>query len=444
MQQYYYAKMLTKIFFIKVVDQVSMVVKEEVSPVKTMEYEFMGPIGTSIMTLGLPLVVICLYAFCNADGCSLSFPDSFPSLKEFWYPHAFSIVILWFVFHALLYISPLGKTVEGTKLRNGHKLRCKVNGLYAFVISHVIFAVAYFYFGVPITFVYDHFLALAMAATVFSFILAVYLYLKSFEPGALLALGGNSGNFVYDWFMGRELNPRIGIFDWKVFCEMRPGLIGWIIINYCMMAKQYEIHGYITTSMILVCIFQTWYILDSLWFEEAILTTMDIVHDGFGFMLAFGDLAWVPFTYSLQARFLVDHPIHLHWSVAVIIFFINLIGYVTFRGANSQKDQFRRDPAHPSVAHLKTMPTQRGTKLIVSSWWGICRHPNYVGDLIMALSWSLPCGFNHAIPYFYVSYFTVLLLHRQLRDEHHCNAKYGQDWIRYCKIVKWRLIPGIY
>lgn len=42
--------------------------------------------------------------------------------------------------------------------------------------------------------------------------------------------------------------------------------------------------------------------------QEAILTTMDIVHDGFGFMLAFGDLAWVPFTYGLQAIFLVVHP----------------------------------------------------------------------------------------------------------------------------------------
>lgn len=50
------------------------------------------------------------------------------------------------------------------------------------------------------------------------------------------------------------------------------------------------------------------YVLDALWFERAILTTMDITSDGFGFMLAFGDLAWVPFTYTLQARYLVDHP----------------------------------------------------------------------------------------------------------------------------------------
>ena len=33
---------------------------------------------------------------------------------------------------------------------------------------------------------------------------------------------------------------------------------------------------------------------------QAILTTMDITTDGFGFMLSFGDLAWVPFTYSVQ------------------------------------------------------------------------------------------------------------------------------------------------
>lgn len=42
--------------------------------------------------------------------------------------------------------------------------------------------------------------------------------------------------------------------------------------------------------------------------QEAILTTMDLMHDGFGFMLAFGDLVWVPFTYTLQAYYLVDHP----------------------------------------------------------------------------------------------------------------------------------------
>ena len=54
--------------------------------------------------------------------------------------------------------------------------------------------------------------------------------------------------------------------------------------------------------MACVNIFQAVYVWDALYQEQAILTTMDITTDGFGFMLAFGDLSWVPFTYSLQAR----------------------------------------------------------------------------------------------------------------------------------------------
>lgn len=50
------------------------------------------------------------------------------------------------------------------------------------------------------------------------------------------------------------------------------------------------------------------YVADSLWFEPAILTTMDITTEGFGFMLAFGDLVWVPFTYCLQPLYILHHP----------------------------------------------------------------------------------------------------------------------------------------
>ena len=47
---------------------------------------------------------------------------------------------------------------------------------------------------------------------------------------------------------------------------------------------------------------------------------MDILNEGFGYMLVLGDLAFVPFMYSLQARFLVSHPVHLSWlAVAAIV-----------------------------------------------------------------------------------------------------------------------------
>ena len=79
-----------------------------------------------------------------------------------------------------------------------------------------------------------------------------------------------------------------------------------------------------------------------------------------------------------------------------------------------------------------------------TGWWGIARHINYTADWLMGLSWCLCCGLGHIVPFFYAIYFGVLLVHRDLRDGEACEHKYGQDWKRYCQIVKYRLIPYIY
>lgn len=63
----------------------------------------------------------------------------------------------------------------------------------------------------------------------------------------------------------------------------------------------------VSTAMVLINVFQLIYVCDALWFEPSILSTMDITSEGFGYMLAFGDLTWVPFVYSIQARYLMDH-----------------------------------------------------------------------------------------------------------------------------------------
>ena len=83
---------------------------------------------------------------------------------------------------------------------------------------------------------------------------------------------------------------------------------------------------------------------------------MDITSDGFGFMLAVGDLAWVPFVYSLQARYLVINPIELgyKWSAAIVA--LNLLGYWIFRGANGEKNDFRngKNPKSMSLVIART------------------------------------------------------------------------------------------
>lgn len=419
----------------------------ERTPSKTKELEFGGRIGTFTLIFLLPATVFYLLSMCKQDDPSImNFPPPLPALESLWETRVFGLCVLWFALQAFFSLLPIGKVVEGLPLSSGKKLQYRINGFYAFILTAAAIGTL-LYFQLELHYLYDHFMQFAVSAAAFSMVLSIFLYIRSLKaPEEELAPSGNSGYLVYDFFIGHELNPRIGSFDLKYFCELRPGLIGWVVINLAMLLAEMKIHNLSmpSLSMILVNSFQLLYVVDALWNEEAVLTTMDITHDGFGFMLAFGDLVWVPFVYSLQAFYLVGHPTTISWPAAVAITVLNCIGYYIFRSANSQKNNFRRNPADPKLAYLKFIPTATGKGLLVTGWWGFVRHPNYLGDIIMALAWSLPCGFSHILPYFYVIYFICLLVHREARDEHHCKQKYGLAWEKYCQRVPYRIFPYIY
>jgi delta14-sterol reductase len=48
------------------------------------------------------------------------------------------------------------------------------------------------------------------------------------------------------------------------------------------------------------------------------------------------------------------------------------------------------------------------------------------------------------LPYFYAVYFTILLVHRERRDNEMCAVRYGTNWEIYCAKVPYRMVPGIY
>ncbi|XP_059947359.1 delta(14)-sterol reductase LBR isoform X2 [Mesoplodon densirostris] len=366
----------------------------EVTATQQKDLEFGGVPGVFLIMLGLPAFLFLLLLMCKQEEPSLlNFPPPLPALYDLWETRVFGAYLLWFFLQALFYLLPIGKVVEGTPLTDGRRLKYRLNGFYAFILTSVLVGASFFW-DVELYYVYSHFLQCALAATVFSVVLSVYLYARALKAPRNELSPASSGNAVYDFFIGRELNPRIGTFDLKYFCELRPGLIGWVVINLVMLLAEMKLQGRTVPSlaMILVNSFQLLYVVDALWNEEALLTTMDIIHDGFGFMLAFGDLVWVPFIYSFQAFYLVRHPNELSWPMASLIIALKLCGFVIFRCANSQKNAFRKNPTDPKLAHLKTIHTATGKNLLISGWWGFVRHPNYLGDLIMALAWSLPCG----------------------------------------------------
>lgn len=95
----------------------------------------------------------------------------------------------------------------------------------------------------------------------------------------------------------------------------------------------------ISFPMLMINGFQLLYVLDSLWYEASILTTMDITSEGFGFMLAFGDLVWVPFTYSIQAKFILEfNPVRLpaQHTVSITMPRRPLLTAVSVHGLSSQ------------------------------------------------------------------------------------------------------------
>ena len=114
----------------------------------------------------------------------------------------------------------------------------------------------------------------------------------------------------------------------------------------------------VTDSMWLVLFFQGWYVVDGLYNEvsiyfcissvedlmpfskPAIFTTMDITTDGFGFMLAVGDLTWVPFVYSLQARYLVFDQKVLGYPAAAAVLAARANGQNTVPVANTHNSEY--------------------------------------------------------------------------------------------------------
>ncbi|KPA84816.1 putative mitochondrial C-14 sterol reductase [Leptomonas pyrrhocoris] len=419
---------------------------------RTKSYEWGGPVGSLFMVAFLPALVVALNCLCAGEECSVMRAWRLPLLMQEvvqaalpQVPTAIGLELAWLAAHAIFSILPIGKLVHGGELRNGQRLAYRMNAMHAFVLSHALIFLLHYTSTINLAVLADLYHPLMIGAIVISFAMSVVLYVASYRSrDVLTALGGNSGNTLYDFWVGRELNPRTGPLDWKLMCELRPGLIGWSILNWAFVVKSMEI-GTVTPSIVLIALFESFYVLDGLVLEAGNLTMMDIVTDGFGFMLCFGDLAWVPFTYTLQTKYLVHHPARLTPVHLGLCSLLALAGYSIFRGANTEKDRFRTNPQDPRVRHLKVMKTSKGKSLIVSGYWGMCRHPNYVGDWLMAVGWASFSGTAAVLPYFHPIYFGILLMHRQLRDEQQMTEKYGEeDWKAFCKAVPYRLFPYIY
>ncbi|KAK0385456.1 hypothetical protein NLU13_7932 [Sarocladium strictum] len=364
-------------------------------------------------------------------------------------------VVSWVGLQALLFRYLPGETHVGQYTPAGHLLSYRINGLSAWIITHVLYVMMSFAGVLDPAFIPRNWSSLIGAMNLAGFIISTFAYIKAFTMPTHPNDRKFSGSAFYDFYMGIELNPRLGDkFDLKLFSNGRPGIVAWTLIDYSNMAYQYQTQGHVELSLVLVSILQTIYVIDFFINESWYLRTIDIAHDHFGFYLAWGCFCFLPTTYTIQGQYLGLYPGSASTTYLISWFLVGLVGYAIFRSANNQKDVVRRSggrceiwgkPARCVDASYRTLDGKvHKSLLLCSGWWGWSRHANYTGDLLLSYSTCALVGSSKTVVWIYAIWMTMLLIHRCMRDEKRCSDKYGEEWEEYCKRVPWRFVRGIW
>ncbi len=346
----------------------------------------------------------------------------------------------------------LGRTERGQPLGDGTRRTYRLSGLALFAATNLV-VIAMAFGGMSLTPLLTHFASLFVVANVLAVGVVAWLMARAWRHGRGHLYEGprsRARGILTDLWMGAELNPTLFGVDLKMFAY-HPSLIGLGLINVAFAFAQVERYGALSPEMLLYQAFTWSYLFTHYVAERFMLSTWDILAERFGFMLVWGDLVYVPFLYSLVGWWVLDHGwsmqdgVWVHasppvWALAALAAF-HALAHGVFRGANWQKDRFKRDPR--ALIWGKPAETLEG-KLLVSGWWGIGRKINYTGEIGVYLSFALCAGFESAWPYLLPGTLIVLLTQRAWRDEQRCRAKYGALWDAYCKRARFRIFPFVY
>lgn len=345
-----------------------------------------------------------------------------------------------------------GKIFKGPMTSAGNIPVYKANGIQAYLTTLTLFLLgAYqFHFFSP-TLLYDHFPEILGALNLFSLFFCLFLLLKGhFFPSSTDA--GGSGNLIFDYYWGTELYPRLWGWDIKMFTNCRFGMMGWPLLLLSFAAKQQQLYG-LSNSMIIAVALQMVYITKFFIWETGYLRSLDIMHDRAGYYICWGCLVWVPGIYTSPTFYLVHHPNQLSPFLATGIFIVGTLAILINFMADRQRQRvrasegactvWRQKPRLTIAAYMTKAGELKHNVLLASGWWGIARHFHYIPEILGAFCWSVPALFDNFLPYFYVSFLTVLLLERAFRDDRRCALKYGNDWNKYCALVPYKIIPYV-
>lgn len=347
------------------------------------------------------------------------------------------IMALIFILNVLL----PGRWVNGyiSKPGSAEKVRYHLNGITVFFVIVVLWFIVGITGILPFDYLYLHrWQGLAGACAlglVFSLVIVF-----SYKPvrKSLLA----------DLFLGRVENLQVA--GRRVDIKMWLYLAGATMLELNVLSfTAYHIITYGNNSspgLILSAALLTWFVIEYLVFEEVHLYTYDLFAERIGFKLGWGCIVFYPYFYAigLWAGAGLPDPGTPSWLLVIyaLVFFS---GWSLARGANMQKFFFKRDSSRPFLGIVPQVITDGNNSLLVNGFWGLSRHINYLGEILMASGIVLSLGYPGLIwPWLYPLYYVALLFTRQADDDRRCAAKYGDLWKRYVEKVPSRIIPRIY
>ena len=263
---------------------------------------------------------------------------------------------------------------------------------------------------------------------------------------------GTGKSLAADLFLGRVKNQQYwdGAVDAKMYLYLAGAVLLMLNALSCAAHHHNTFGDKANPGVYLHAALFTFFLTDYLWFERVHLYTYDLFAERLGFKLAWGCLAFYPFFYPVGLWTTAELPtsplvssLGTVWLVlSAVVFFC---GWMLARGANMQKYFFKRFPEKAFLGITPEVVTDGNKALLCNGFWGISRHVNYLGEILMATGLALSLGqLSTPWPWLYPLYYVALLFPRERDDDRRCAEKYGPLWDKYRKRVPKRIIPGIY
>jgi 7-dehydrocholesterol reductase len=425
--------------------------------------EFFGPL---FLMLSTPPFSICFYHVCtHMDGNFAAFfklilsNGLLSTLYSIW-PTPFDVsvwkmILSFMAFELILQKYMPGKEFKATVTPQGNIPIYKANGMQSYVTTLVtLLGLTYFELFRPAV-VYEKFGEILSSMNLFALLFCAMLLVKSYVAPTNSDVV-SSGNIVADYYVGRELHPRIFGWDVKQFTNCRFGMMYWAVGILCYAHKNIELNnGIIQLGMAVNVALQLVYISKFFYWEMGYMNSMDIQHDKAGFYICWGCLVWVPSVYTSHSFYLTENAPDISVLTALAIFTFGFlciwINYdsdnqrYVFRQTNGECLIFGKQPRYLVAEYATASGEIRKNLLLLDGWWKISRHFHYMPEILASLCWGLPALNTSFIgPYFYTTFLTILLFDRAVRDDNRCAAKYGPFWTTYKKEVPYLIIPFVY